>query len=375
MNKENPQVHDVYHLDLTSGELTLVAKNPGNIIGWVTDAKFKVRGALAATPDGGSELLVRANEEATWETLVTWNADDMLSSAPLCFSLDGQFIYLEDARNSNASRLVKMNIASGDLTVIAEDSHYDVGSVLVHPDTYEIQAFAFNKDRLEWTVLDESIRVDFENIREIIPGDFAITSRDNADTTWVVSFTIDNGPVPFYAYDRQKQAVTFLFSNQPTLSNYTLAKMEPITFTSRDGLTIHGYLTLPSGKEKSNLPMVLNVHGGPWVRERWGYNPEAQWFANRGYACLQVNYRGSTGYGKDFLNAGNKEWGGKMHDDLVDAVHWAIKQGIADPEQVAIYGGSYGGYAALVGATFTPDLFCCAVDIVGPSNLVTLINQ
>ena len=285
MNKDNPQLHDVYHLDLTSGELTLVAKNPGNIVGWVTDAKFKVRGALAATLDGGSELLVRANEDADWETLVTWSADDMLSSAPLCFSLDGQFIYLEDARNSNASRLVKMNIASGDLTVIAEDPHYDVGSALVHPDTYEIQAFAFNKDRLEWTVLDESIRVDFENIREIIPGDFAITSRDDADTTWVVSFTVDNGPVPFYAYDRQTQVATFLFSNQPTLSNYTLAHMEPISFTARDGLTIHGYLTLPAGKEKPNLPLVLNVHGGPWVREAWGYNPEAQWFANRGYAC------------------------------------------------------------------------------------------
>jgi dipeptidyl aminopeptidase/acylaminoacyl peptidase len=374
MNKENPQVHDVYHLDLISGELTIVAKNPGNIIGWVTDAAFKVRGALAATPDGGSELLVRANEDATWETLVTWSADNMLSSAPLSFSLDGQFIYLEDARNANASRLVKLHIASGDLTVIAEDPLYDIGSVLIHPDTYEIQAFAFNKDRLEWTVLDESIRVDFENIQEINPGDFAITSRDVADTTWVVAFTVDDGPVPFYAYDRQQQAATFLFSNQPTLSNYTLASMEPITFTSRDGLTIHGYLTLPAGKEQSNLPMVLNVHGGPWARERWGYNPEAQWFANRGYACLQVNYRGSTGYGKDFLNAGNKEWGGKMHDDLVDAVQWAIEQGLADPHKVAIYGGSYGGYAALVGATFTPDLFSCAVDIVGPSNLITFIR-
>jgi dipeptidyl aminopeptidase/acylaminoacyl peptidase len=374
MNKDNPQVHDVYHLDLTSGELTLVARNPGNIVGWVTDAKFKVRGAVAAIPDGGSELLVRASEDADWEKLIMWSSDDMLSSAPLCFSLDGQFIYLEDARNSNASRLVKMNIASGDLTVIAEDSHYDVGNVLVHPDTYEIQAYAFNKDRLEWTVLDESIKVDFENIRAIIPGDFAITSRDDTDTTWVVSFTVDNGPVPFYTYDRQSRAVTFLFSNQPSLNNYSLANMEPIIFTSRDGLAIHGYLTLPFGKQKSKLPLILNVHGGPWVRDGWGYNPEAQWFANRGYTCLQVNYRGSTGYGKDFLNAGNKEWGGKMHDDLVDAVYWAIEQGIADPKKVAIYGGSYGGYAALAGATFTPDLFCCAVDIVGPSNLITLIQ-
>lgn len=374
MNKDNPQLHDAYHLDLTSGELTLVAKNPGNIIGWVADAKFKVRGALAALPDGGSELLVRTGENADWKKLVTWNADDMLTSSPLSFSLDGQFIYLEDARNVNASRLVKLNVATGDITVIAEDPQYDVGRVMIHPDTYEIQAVAFNKDRVEWTVLDQSIKLDFDNIQEIHRGDFAITSRDDADATWVVAFTVDNGPVPYYAYERKSQTATFLFDNQPELSNYMLSTMEPVTFTSRDGLSIHGYLTLPVGTNNTNLPMVLNVHGGPWARDAWGYNPEAQWFANRGYACLQVNYRGSTGYGKDFLNAGNKEWGRKMHDDLVDGVHWAIEQGIADAKKVAIYGGSYGGYAALAGATFTPDLFCCAVDIVGPSNLITLIK-
>jgi dipeptidyl aminopeptidase/acylaminoacyl peptidase len=374
MNKDNPQLHDVYHLDLTSGELTLVAKNPGNIIGWVADANFKVRGALAALPDGGSELLVRTDENADWKKLVTWNADDMLSSSPLSFSLDGQFIYLEDARNVNASRLVKLNVATGDITVIAEDPQYDVGRVMIHPDTYEIQAVAFNKDRVEWTVLDQSIKLDFDNIQEIHRGDFAITSRDDADATWVVAFTVDNGPVPYYAYERKSQTASFLFDNQPELSNYTLSTMEPVTFTSRDGLSIHGYLTLPVGTNNTNLPMVLNVHGGPWARDAWGYNPEAQWFANRGYACLQVNYRGSTGYGKDFLNAGNKEWGRKMQDDLVDGVHWAIEQGIADAKKVAIYGGSYGGYAALAGATFTPDLFCCAVDIIGPSNLITLIK-
>ena len=374
LNKDNPQVHDVYHLDLTSGELAMVAQNPGNIIGWVADANFKVRGALAAMPEGGSELLVRADEQADWKTLLTWNADDMLTSAPLSFSLDGQFLYIEDSRKVNASRLVKMNIATGDTTVIAADPQYDVGRVMIHPDTYEIQAVAFNKDRVEWTVLDDTIKLDFDNIREIHRGDFAITSRDDADTSWVVVFTVDNGPVPFYTYDRKNQAATFLFDNQPELSNYTLAPMEPIAFTARDGPTVHGYLTLPPGKGRTNLPMVLNVHGGPWARDAWGYNPEAQWFANRGYACLQVNYRGSSGYGKEFLNAGNKEWGGKMHNDLVDGVHWAIDQGIADPKKVAIYGGSYGGFAALVGATFTPDLFCCAVDIVGPSNLITLIS-
>ncbi|MFL5627027.1 MAG: S9 family peptidase [Ktedonobacteraceae bacterium] len=375
MNKDNPKVHDVYHLDLTSGELIQVAKNPGNVAGWVTDTNFKVRGALAMTPDGGRALLLRDDEQSDWRTLLTWSPDDAENSLPVSFTQDGQSMYLVDARNSNAGRLIKMHTATGEITVIAEDPQYDVSNVLVDPDNYTIQAVAFNKDRVEWVVLDESIRLDFDTVREISRGNFTVTSRDNADKTWIVSFSRDDGPVAFYAYDRQTRKVTFLFDNQPDLNNYTLATMEPISFTSRDGLTIHGYLTLPPQTERKNLPLVLNVHGGPQARDNWGYNPEAQWLANRGYACLQVNYRGSTGYGKEFVNAGDREWGGKMHDDLVDAVHWAIAQGIADPQKIAIYGGSYGGYAALVGATFTPDLFCCAVDVVGPSNLITLLRS
>ncbi len=375
LNKENPQVHDAYHLDLTTGELTLVAKNPGNVSAWITDNHFNIRGATASTPNGGTDLLIRDTaEENTWRKLLEWGPDDSLNSFPLGFSDDEQSLFLVDARDVNAGRLVRLNIANRNIAVIAEDPQYDVGGVMIHPDTHEIQAVAFNKDRVEWTVLDESIKLDFDTIKDIHQGDFGIISRDNADVNWVVAFTVDDGPVAFYAFHRNTRSVTFLFDNQPDLSNYTLAKMEPFSFTSRDGLSIHGYLTVPPAQDKTNLPMVLNVHGGPWARDAWGYNPEAQWFANRGYACLEVNFRGSTGYGKDFLNAGNKEWGRKMHDDLVDAVSWAIAQGVADPKRVAIYGGSYGGYAALVGATFTPDLFCCAVDVVGPSNLITLIK-
>jgi dipeptidyl aminopeptidase/acylaminoacyl peptidase len=374
LNKENPQVHDAYHLDLPSGELTLVAKNPGNVSAWITDNHFNIRGATASTPDGGTDLLVRDTVEDAWRKLLAWGPDDALNSFPIGFSNDEQSLFLVDARDVNAGRLVKLHIGSGSIAVIAEDSQYDVGNVLVHPDTHEIQAVAFNKDRVAWTVLDEAIKLDFDIIHDIHKGDFGIISRDNANSNWVVAFTVDDGPVSFYSYNRETRSVTFLFDNQPDLNKYTLTTMQPISFNSRDGLTIHGYLTLPQAQNKTNLPMVLDVHGGPWGRDGWGYNPEAQWFANRGYACLQVNFRGSTGYGKDFLNAGNKEWGRNMHNDLVDAVHWAIEQGIADPQKVAIYGGSYGGYAALVGATFTPDLFCCAVDVVGPSNLVTLIK-
>ena len=367
MNKENPRVHDVYHLDLSSGELRLVAKNPGNYIGWVTDSQFKVRGALVATPEGGFNLLIRKNEAAEWEKLVSWSAEDSLNSGPVTFSKDGDSIYLLDSRDVDAGRLVKMEIATGNIEVIAEDPQYDVGGVMIHPDTYEIQAVTFYRARKELVVLDESIREDFETIGNLDHGDFFVTDRDNADDTWLVAFTKDNGPVSYYAFERETQKGVFLFDHMPDLKRYTLASMEPISLISQDGLTIHGYITYPPGKGRANLPMVLNVHGGPWYRDTWGYNPEAQWLANRGYVCLQVNFRGSTGYGKDFVNAGNKEWGGKMHDDLVDAVNWAIDAGIADPEKIAIYGGSYGGYAALVGATFTPDLFCCAVDVVGPA--------
>jgi len=372
MNKENPQAHDVYHLDLTTDELTLVAKNPGNVVGWVVDARFKVRGAHASLPDGSLELLVRDTQESTWQKIITWDADDALSSGAVGFTLDSQSIYLLDSRDANTGCLVRLNLATKDRGVIAEDPHYDISDTLIHPDTHEVQAIAFNRDRVEWVVLDRSIEQDFQRIRDIHRGDFSIVSRDEADTTWILAFTADNGPISFYVYNRKDQTVTFLFENKPEIGTYTLAETKPISFTARDGLTVHGYLTLPAEGEKTHLPLVLNVHGGPWSRDTWGYNPLAQWFANRGYACLQINFRGSTGYGKDFLNAGNREWGRNMHNDLVDGVNWAIQQGITDPQKVAIFGGSYGGYAALVGATFTPDFFRCAVDIVGPSNLITL---
>jgi dipeptidyl aminopeptidase/acylaminoacyl peptidase len=375
MNKDNPKVHDVYHLNLTTGELKKVAENPGNIISWLADANLKIRCAMAATPEGGFDLMVRQSEQSNWDKLLTWSSDDSLNSGTVSFTRDGNSIYLIDSRNVNAGRLVKMDIKSKSTGVIAQDPQYDVGGVMIHPDTYEVEAVAFTKARTEWTVLDESIKKDFEAIAKLDRGDYFITDRDDADDIWLVSFTKDNGPVSYYAYDRRTKKGTFLFVHMPALSDYELAYMEPISFTARDGLKIHGYITFPTWKKRTNLPMVLNVHGGPWSRDSWGYDSTAQWFANRGYVCLQVNFRGSTGYGKTFVNAGDKEWAAKMHDDLVDGVNWAVEQGYADPDKIAIFGGSYGGYAALVGATFTPDLFCCAVDIVGPSNLITLLKS
>jgi dipeptidyl aminopeptidase/acylaminoacyl peptidase len=375
MNKENPQVHDVYHLDLTTGDLELVGRNPGNFVGWASDADFKVRGALAATPEGGFDLMLRPDQEASWEKVLTWGPDDALTSGPVSFNKTGDSLYLLDSRDVNAGRLIKMDIAGKGFEVIAQDPQYDVSAVFFHPDRYEVQAVGYNKDRMEWRILDPSIRPDSVAIVQLDQGDYQVIDRDDADNTWLVRFDKDNGPVSYWSYDRGTKEGTFLFYNRPVLKDYQLASMEPISFTSRDGLTIHGYITYPPGQGRKNLPLVLNVHGGPWYRDSWGYNPEAQWLANRGYVCLQVNFRGSTGYGKDFVNAANKEWGGKMQNDLVDGVNWAVEQGIADPKKLAIYGGSYGGYASLVGATFTPDLFCCAVDIVGPSDLLTWINS
>ncbi len=375
INKENPQLHDVYNLHLPSGELRMVAKNPGAVIDWTADRDLRVRAAMVARPDGGYDLLVRPDQESEWTTLVQWDQSDALGSRPIGFTRDGRHLYMSDARNANAARLVRIDVETGDSEVIAEDPQFDVMTMVVDPETYEATMVAFNRDRVEWVALDDSVRADLEALRAIHSGDFFIVSRDTAERTWIVAYTVDDGPVVWYSYDRSSRTGTFIFSIQPELEEYTLAKMEPISFTSRDGLTIHGYISVPPGVERKSLPMVLDVHGGPWARDTWGYNPEAQWFANRGYVCLQVNYRGSTGYGKDFLNAGDREWAGRMHDDLIDAVEWAIAQGWVDRDRVAIYGGSYGGYAALVGATFTPDVFRCAIDIVGPSSLITLIRS
>jgi len=373
MNKEDHKKHDVYKLHLNSGELELVAKNPGNAARWLNDAEFNIRAAISRRPDGGSELLIRKNKNSPWETLCTWDLEDSINCKPVCFSRDGKYIYLIDSNDANTGRLVKIEISTGSREVIAEDPYYDVLYTFIEPNSYEIQAVAFYKDRAEWVILDETIKDDFEAIGKLDSGDFYIT-RNSDDNIWLVSFSKGSAPVSHYIYDRRLKKGRLLFSEHSALNNYTLADTEPVSFTSRDGLTVHGYLTFPPGKDRKNLPLVLRVHGGPWSRDMWVFTPEVQLFANRGYACLQINYRGSASYGKDFLNASFREWGGKMLDDLVDGVKWAVDRNIADPKKIAIFGRSYGGYAALTGATFAPDLFCCAVDVYGISNLITFMN-
>jgi dipeptidyl aminopeptidase/acylaminoacyl peptidase len=373
MNRDNPQLHDVYRLSLTTGELVKEIENPG-YAGWLADEDMVVRVTLRPLPDGGFDLLVKDDAEADWRTLLAIPADDVTSSDALSFSGDGTSLLAISSIGANTGRLTRIDIASGEEEVLLEDAEADVAGAMLHPDTREPQVVQVLKDRTEYHVLDPAVEADFKAIRALHPGDPQIIGRNEADTTWLVAFTNDSSGVQYFAYDRESRAGSFLFEARPELARYELARMEPFSFTTRDGLTVHGYVTFPPGTNRSALPAVLNVHGGPQVRDVWGWDPEAQWLANRGYLCIQVNYRGSTGYGKAFVAAGDREWGAKMHDDLLDAVRYVVDQGWADRNRIAIYGGSYGGYAALVGAAFTPDVFRCAVDIVGPSNLKTLLE-
>ncbi len=301
-------------------------------------------------------------------------AEDALTTGAIAFAEDGRRLYVASSVGSNTSELRLLNLEDGREEVVIADPENDLAEAFIHPTTYRAQAVAFAKNRKTWRVLDQSIADDFEALKGIHDGDFTVVNRDHADANWLVAYEQDRGAVAYYAWDRSAQRATFLFSSRPELDRLELARMEPVTFKARDGLTLNGYLSLPHGVEPRNLPAVLNVHGGPWARDTWGYDAEAQWLANRGYACLQVNFRGSTGYGKKHINAADREWGGAMQDDLTDAVGWLVERGIADPKRLAIYGGSYGGYAVLSGLTGTPDLFACGVDIVGPSNLITWMN-
>ena len=373
INADNPQLHDVYRLNLDSGELVKEIENPG-YAGWLADEDLVVRCAMEPLPDGSFNVLVRDSGADEFRLLLSVPPEDATSTDVVSFSGDGRSLLMISTAGSNTGRLARVDLATGDSTDLAEDPEADVTNVLLHPDTRDPQIVMILKDRVTYTVLDPSVADDLKAVRALHPGDPSFSGRNEADTTWLIAFNVDAGSVTYFMYDRATKTGKLLFSARPALDGYELAAMEPFSFHARDGLLIHGYATFPPGAGRTGLPAVVDVHGGPQVRDIWGYNPEAQWLANRGYLCVQVNYRGSTGYGKAFIAAGDREWGGKMHDDLVDAVDYIVSQGWAEASKVAIYGGSYGGYAALVGAAFTPDVFCCAVDIVGPSNLKTLLE-
>ena len=372
-NARDKRVHDVLRVDLRDGSSRTVCENPGDVIGWLADPGFRVLAAKAQRPDGGSELRVREDEAAPWRVLASWGPDDQ--GGALAFTPDGAALYVETSNGADTTRLVTMRLSDGAEAPIHHDARADIGGALFHPTDYRLQAVAVEPERQEWTVLDKSIAPDFAALAAVCPGDFEVVSRDDADRLWVVFYNNDRRPPCYYLYDRRTKKAVFLFSTRPQLEGAALGAMTPVSFESRDGLTLRGFLTLPPTASIEKRPLILLVHGGPWARDHWGWHPEALWLADRGYAVLRVNFRGSTGYGKAFLHAGDREWGAKMQDDLTDAVRWAVAAGHADPARVAIYGGSYGGYAALAGAAFTPGVYACAVDIVGPSNLETLIRS
>jgi dipeptidyl aminopeptidase/acylaminoacyl peptidase len=287
---------------------------------------------------------------------------------------------MRDSRGRDKAALTRMNVATGETTVIAESDLADVSAVMVHPTTYEVEAYAVDYTKLEWTALDRQVGEDLDFLRSELPGEIQVVSRTKANDRWIVTAAAAERPETFFLFDRESRALREIFPSRPELTGEPLAPMHPVIVPARDGLELVSYLTLPTSSAPDGAdrpheprPMVLVVHGGPWARDGYSFNPMHQWLADRGYAVLSVNFRGSVGFGKSFVNAGDLEWAGKMHDDLIDAVDWAVEEGIAVPDKIAIMGGSYGGYATLVGLTFTPDRFACGVDIVGPSNLETLL--
>ena len=379
LNNRNERAHDLHRLNVRTGKLELVQQNE-EYVGFTTDADYRVHLASRFTADGGLEILRAA--EGGFQPFATVASEDALTTSPLGFDKAGKILYLLDSRGRDTGALTRVDLATGKSEVVFASPKADVADVIIHPSERTLQAVKINYLRGEWTVLDPTIADDFAALAKVSRGDFEVTSRTADDRVWTVVYVPDDGPVTYYLWDRTAKKARYLFSNRPALEGLRLAQMLPREIRSRDGLTLVSYLSLPPGSDPdgdgrpaSPLPMVLDVHGGPWGRDEWGFNPYHQWLANRGYAVLSVNFRASTGFGKAFTNAGDRQWGATMHDDLIDAVDWAVAEKIADAKKVAIMGGSYGGYATLAGLTFTPEKFAAGVDIVGPSNLVTLLQS
>ncbi len=372
-NKRDPKLFDVLRVDLKTGKVDMDTENPGDVQGWQSDNALQVRAAQVQTDDGGTIIRVRNDVKAPWRDLIKWGPDETFGGV-IGFSPDNKKLWIVTSLDVNAAQLLEIDVASGERKVIASDPQFDVQGVITQPKTNALEVVTFVKERTDYDFVDKGIKSDYAALQKVHGGDITALSRSLDDKKWIVTFVSDDAPVAFYLYDRPSKKATFLFNDRPALAKYKLASMKPIEYTARDGMKIYGYLTTPAGMEAKNLPMVLYVHGGPWGRDVWGYSRYAQWLSNRGYAVLQINFRGSTGYGKKYVNAGDRQWAGTMHTDLLDGKDWAVKQGVADGSKVCIMGGSYGGYATLAGVAFSPDAYACGVDIVGPSNLNTLLK-
>lgn len=379
LNNRDPQWHDVHLLDLATGKLTLVLENNA-YAGFMADDSLTLRMAFRQNAAGGTDYFRVTNNMVDAAPFESTAMEDSLTTAPAGYTHDGSVLYWLDSRGRNTAALFAQDTASGTKTLLAEDARADLGDTLRNPATGTVEAYAVNYLVNQWVAMDPAMKASLDWLDSQLDGSFGINARTDDDATWIVWNDPITAPTSVYIYDRKASTLTPFYVSRPDLAGMPLQKMHPVEITSRDGLTLPSYLTLPAGSDPDGsgipakpVPLVLLVHGGPWARDGYGFNREHQMLANRGYAVLAVNFRGSTGFGKDFLNAGNKQWGLAMHDDLIDAVNWAVGKGITSADKVAIMGGSYGGYATLAGLTFTPDTFACGVDIVGPSNLETLL--
>lgn len=380
LNNRDPQWHDIHLLDLTTGELTLVLENNA-YAGFEADDTLTLRMAMQQNEAGGTDYFRVVDNVVEPDPFETSAMEDALTTSPAGYTSDGTTLYWIDSRERNTAALFAQDTATGERNLIAEDDRADIVSTLRHPVTGVVEAYAVNYLTRSWVAIDPAIAAALAWLSERLEGEFSVQSRTDDDSVWIIANDPLAKPVRTFIFDRVTQTLIPFYVSRPELEGAPLQPMHPVEIASRDGLTLPCYLTLPpgsdpdgKGKPDAPVPMVLLVHGGPWARDTYGFNGVHQLLANRGYGVLSVNFRGSTGFGKAFLNAANKQWGLTMHDDLIDAVDWAAANGIAAREKVAIMGGSYGGYATLAGLTFTPDVFACGVDIVGPSNLETLLE-
>lgn len=372
-NKRDPQLFDVYRVNIRTGAAQLVAENPGNITGWITDHAGRVR--MASTSDGvTTSLLYRATEKEPFKTILT--TDFRTTVSPLFFTFDNRSLYALSNRGRDKTALVLLDPDNGtESQPLFEHPEVDLDGVSYSHRRKLLTQVSFTTWKSQQHFFDAETKAIYSGLQEKLPGyEIALQSENRAEDTFVVAAYNDRTQGARYVYSAKAGTLTPLGEINPRINPADMAAMKPVSYKSRDGLTIHGYLTLPVNSAAKNLPVIVNPHGGPWVRDAWGYNPEIQFLANRGFAVFQMNYRGSTGYGRAFWEKGFKQWGRSMQDDITDGVAWLITEGIADPKRIGIYGGSYGGYATLAGVTFTPDLYAAAVDYVGVANLFTFMQ-
>lgn len=380
-NQRTSKTFDMYKCELASGELTLDTENPGDVIGWGSeDESFQVRVATVRNQiDSSTTIRVRDDSSSEWRDLLTFPYGEEGGFVDFCGPDEPDTGYITSTLGRDTKALLKINLKTGEtLEEISSNDKCDVAAVMLDEDTKAVRLVSYNYARKERVFFDRELEEHFKALDKLRPkeSEASIVSRTKDETLWVIVYSRSDGPSEYCLYDTKSKTTEPLFVSKPDLLEYALAPMEDVRIIARDGLELVGYLTRTTLPPEGKPPLILLVHGGPWARDYWGFNSQAQWFANRGYSTLQVNFRASTGYGKSFLHKGDGEWGvGTMQHDLTDAVQWAIDEGIADPEKVCIYGGSYGGYACLAGLTFTPDLYCCGVDVVGPSNVKTLLDS